>query len=250
MAVNYVDSGLGWAVDSRFFKSTPGNLAVIGGRTFYTTHNGSVIFATVYSPAIGYTGPVVISTSRDIVGYEPGGATGTGRFDYLSFTWYITSVTYWMSGNQADTSGISQKLNLTGSTAAEIGVAVLKAASVVPTEYSKTSTTKVYYNGSSKVIKRLCQIINSVARLGITHDKAFYGDLGQEAYDHSQTIGNPHQTSLADLGIENIQKQIDMLLDTVGSVDAWIDHEDDFEFVDHTDETIMFVSGSILLKLH
>lgn len=249
MAITYVDSGLGWELDADFYKIDAGNIATISGRTFYTLTRGSIVFATVYLPATGYTGPVVISTNRDFVAYEPGGVVAQGRFDYLSFTWYITQFSYWMSGNQIDSSGISQKLTIQGSSASEIGIAILKAASVVPTEYAHTSTTKIYYNGSSKVIRRLCQIINSVARLGTTHDKAFYGDLGQEAYDHSQTVGNPHGTTLADLGIENIQRQIDLLMETVGSLDYWIDYNED-SFVDHEGDELAFVTGSDLLKWH
>lgn len=250
MAVDYKDSGLGWAVDSRFYKEYAGNISTVSGRTFYTLSPGPIVFATVYLPSTGYTGPVVISTNRDLVAYEPGGIIYQGRFDYLSFTWYITQFGYWMSGNQNDSSGISQKLVISATNFAEIGTQILKAASAVPTEYARTSTTKIYYNGSSKVIKRLCQIINSVARLGTTHDKAFYGDQGQEAYEHSLTVGNPHGTTLADLGIENIQRQIDLLMDAVGSLDYWIDHENDDSFIDHEGDYLVFVSASNLLKWH
>lgn len=110
--------------------------------------------------------------------------------------------------------------------------------------------TKINYNGSSKVIRRLCEIINTVARLGTKHDEAFYGDLGQEAYDHSQTIGNPHQTTLADLGIENIQRQIDLLMEAVGSLDYWVNHDDGDNFIDHDGDYLVFLSGSNLLKWH
>ena len=249
MAVNYIDSGLGWVVDEQFYKLNAGNIATINGRTFYTLSRGSIVFATVYNGS--YTGPVVISTNRDLVAYEPGSIVSQGSFTYLGLTWYITNFGYWMSGNQIDSSGISQKLSITdAANYAALGIRVLQAAGVTPSEYAHTSTTKVYYNGSSKVIKRLCQIINSVARLGTTHATAFYGDLGQEAYDHSQTTGNPHGTTLADLGIENIQRQIDLLMDAVGSLDFWICHEDNYEFIDHDGDNLVFVSGSNLLKWH
>lgn len=249
MSTTYIDSGLGWVADERFFKSDAGNLCTISGRTFYTYQRGAIVYATVYNGS--YTGPVVISTIRDIVAYEPGSVVSQGSFKYLGLTWYITSFTYWMSGNYSDTSGLSQKLVITGTSSfSEVGIKVLKEAGVIPSDYNKTSTTKVYYNGSSKVIKRLCQIINSVAKLGTTHTTAFYGDLGQEAYDHSQAKGNPHNLTLADLGIENIQRQIELLMDTVGSLDTWRCHDGDDEFIDHEGNVIVFVSGSDLLKLH
>ena len=251
MAVNYIDSGLGWVVDEQFYKLNAGNIATISGRTFYTLSRGSIVFATVYNGS--YTGPVVISTNRDLVAYEPGGVVAQGHFDYLGFTWYITAFSYWMFGNQVDSSGISQKLTIPGSTAAEVGVAVLKAASVVPTEYSHTSTTKIYYNGSSKVIKRLCQVINSVARLGTTHDTAFFGDYGQAAYEHSQLeSGNPHNVTLEDLGIGNIKNQMRMVLDSIGSLDSWVTHASpETEYVvDHEGDYLVFLSVSNILAWH
>ncbi len=252
MAVTYVDSGQGWAVDESFFKNQRGNLCTVSGRTFYSYRDGPIIFATVYLPSTGYTGPVILSTNRDLVAYEPGGVVAQNRFDYLSFTWYITSFSYWMPGNQPDTSGISQKLVVDKTTAAEIGIAILKAASVVPTEYAKTSTTKIYYNGSSKVIKRLCQIINSVARLGTSHTTAFYGDLGQEAYEHSQIIGNAHGLTADDLGLGNINNQMRMVLDAIGAVDSWVSYDTELTyFIDHdTGDYLTFKVASNLLAWH
>lgn len=249
MAVNYADSGLGWAADEDFYKLEAGDISTVGTRTYRTLSRGPVVFATVYLPATGYTGPVVISTVRDLAAYEPGGVVSQGSFDYLSFTWYITAFSYWISGNQADSSDISQKLVLSGSTAAEVGVALLRAASVVPTEYARTSTTKIYYNGSSKVIRRLCQIINSVARLGTTHDTAFYGDQGLEAYEHSQVKGNAHDLTLADLGLEKISDQVRTLLDAVGVRRPWTRHGGE-EMKTHEGETIYFQTTAHLLEWH
>lgn len=250
MAITYADSGLGWIVDERYFKNTAGNLCTIDGRTFYTYQRGSIVYAVVYNG--NYTGPVVLSTNRDLVAYEPGGVLSQGSFKYLGMTWYITNFSYWMSGNRVDSSGLAQKLVITGTSSySELGIKVLKEAGVVPSDYANTSTTKVYYNGSSKVIRRICQVLNSVAKLGTTHTTAFYGDLGQEAYDHSKTKGNPHNLTLADLGIENIQRQVEMVMDAIGSFDTWHSHEDNAEFIDHeSGEVFAFVSSSDLLKLH
>lgn len=38
--------------------------------------------------------------------------------------------------------------------------------------------------------------------LGNDHNTAFYGDFGQKAYEHSQTRGNPHETTYTDVGAE------------------------------------------------
>jgi hypothetical protein len=46
-------------------------------------------------------------------------------------------------------------------------------------------------------------------QLGVLHTQAFYGDLGQIAYEHSNTIGNPHQTSRTDIGLGNVDNTAD-----------------------------------------
>ena len=251
MSVRYADSGQGWVVDERFYKFAPSHISTVSGRQYYTLSTGSVIFCTVYMSATGWTGPVVISTKRELAAYDPGGIVSQGSFDYLGFTWYITAFGYWFSGNQADTSGISQKLELEEATYDAVGKAILIAASVLPADYAETTTTKIYYNGNSKVIRHLCQIINNVAKLGTTHTTAFYGDLGMTAYEHSQRVsGNPHNVSLAELGIENVPRQITMILDTIGSLDQWICHGDRAEFIDHEGDQLVFVSGSNLLAWH
>lgn len=38
--------------------------------------------------------------------------------------------------------------------------------------------------------------------LGTTHTTAFYGDLGKIAWDHSQSVGNPHVTTYLDVGAD------------------------------------------------
>lgn len=109
---------------------------------------------------------------------------------------------------------------------------------------------KVHYEGESKVIKRIVELLNLKPELGGDHENAFYGDLSKEAYDHSQTTGNPHRLTLADLGIDNIQRQIDLLMDAVGSLDFWICRDDNAEFIDHDGNNLVFVSSSNLLKWH
>lgn len=45
---------------------------------------------------------------------------------------------------------------------------------------------------------------SSSLQLGETSTTAYRGDRGKTAYDHSQTIGNPHGTSKADVGLSNV----------------------------------------------
>ena len=49
-----------------------------------------------------------------------------------------------------------------------------------------------------KITRRMMELINAFegVELGETHDKAYYGDLGKEAYEHSQLrSGNPHNVT-------------------------------------------------------
>ena len=110
---------------------------------------------------------------------------------------------------------------------------------------------KIIYNGSSKVIKRIVDKLNNwtSAMLGTTHDTAYYGDLGQTAYEHSQTTGNPHGLTLDDLGIENIPRQIASMGEAIGSIDYWQDH-DETQFVDHDGDELVFHTEAQLLGWH
>ena len=112
-------------------------------------------------------------------------------------------------------------------------------------------TFTIIYNGKSKVIKRIVEKINTLPGLGRTHDTAFYGDLGQEAYEHSQIqSGNPHNVTLEELGIQNIENQLAMILDTIGSYDYWICQETDEHFIDHDGDELILIAGSNLLMWH
>ena len=113
---------------------------------------------------------------------------------------------------------------------------------------------KINYTGSSKVIRRIVDRINNITLglLGVTHDVAFYGDWGNEAYEHSKTqTGNPHNVTLEDLGIEGLPRQVEMLMNAVGSFDYWITHETEIEnIVDHDGDEFIFSSASRLLAWH
>ncbi len=114
---------------------------------------------------------------------------------------------------------------------------------------------KINYQGSSKVIKRIVDKLNNLALLGITHDDAFYGDWGNEAWEHSKLkSGNPHNVSLEELGIENLPRRVQMLLEATGSADYWGTHafvEGEPEYiVDHEGDYLMLLSAENLLAWH
>ena len=104
-------------------------------------------------------------------------------------------------------------------------------------------TYRINYKGNSKVIKRICDRINDLPGLGTQHHTAFYGDWGQEAYEHSQTTGNPHGLTLEELGIGNIVSQVTALIMASGNMDKWIvsvTGEDDSDVWDDTDDELLF----------
>lgn len=66
--------------------------------------------------------------------------------------------------------------------------------------YVDIDTNKTYrWSGSGYV-----EISASLA-LGETSSTAYRGDRGKIAYDHSQTTGNPHGTTKADIGLGNVE---------------------------------------------
>ena len=113
---------------------------------------------------------------------------------------------------------------------------------------------KINYTGSSKLLQRICERLNGVPTLGTGHDDAYYGDQGEEAWRHSLlTYGNPHCVNLEDLGIANLPNQLRMILDTIGALDSWIDHDqtEDICFItDHEGDQLVFISESNLLVWH
>lgn len=70
--------------------------------------------------------------------------------------------------------------------------------------YIAVDTNQIYrWSGSQYV-----QISSSLA-LGETAQTAYRGDRGKIAYDHSQTSGNPHGTTKADIGLGNVDNTPD-----------------------------------------
>jgi len=113
---------------------------------------------------------------------------------------------------------------------------------------------RINYTGSSKVIRRIVDRLNNIeaAMLGTRHDEAFYGDWGNEAYEHSQLReGNPHNVTLDDLGIADVPRQLALLADLVGSEDYWVTHETETEYIiDHNGDNLVLVSAARLLAWH
>lgn len=65
--------------------------------------------------------------------------------------------------------------------------------------YIATDTNITYRWGGSTYVP-----IGSDLALGETLSTAYRGDRGKTAYDHSQTSGNPHNTSKTDVGLGNV----------------------------------------------
>ena len=248
--LTYADSGEGWLVDKRFFKDISGLIATINGRSYHTVRNGALIFATVYLPN-GYTGPVVISTNEQRASYDQGSTKAQGSFEYAGYTWYITQFRYFMVGDYPDDSHVSQRLVMSSMDYTTVGIAILEAASIIREEDFTVSLEKIYYNGKSKVIKRICQLINQLHKLGTSHNDAYYGDLGQIAYEHSQTQGNPHKLTPEDLGLEKVNDQIASILEAIGSVDQWGTSAAKTDTMqDHEGNDLVFKSPARLLAWH
>ena len=60
--------------------------------------------------------------------------------------------------------------------------------------------------------------ISASLALGETNATAFRGDQGKEAYDHKNTIGNPHNTTISDLGITASLTEVNYLKGVTNSV--------------------------------
>ena len=103
---------------------------------------------------------------------------------------------------------------------------------------------KIEYTGSSKLLRRICEKLNAVPILGTGHDDAYYGDQGEQAYQHSLTRGNPHGLTLEDLGLADVLDQLHMLLEATGIRVTWTRHTNDEPITTHEGEEIYFQSIS------
>lgn len=130
----------------------------------------------------------------------------------------------------------------------------------------------IQYNGRDKWMKRVCELLNTVAgkitdvkvngesvidadgvaqvsvpELGEAHNEAYPGDLGKEANDHAHlTSGNPHNVTLEDLGIGDIKDQIRLIMEAIGMQQNWADKDGNL-MVTKDGEEIMFKTSAKLL---
>jgi hypothetical protein len=103
---------------------------------------------------------------------------------------------------------------------------------------------KVFYEGESKVIRRIVELLNLKPELGEGHEDAYFGDLSKEAYEHSQLrSGNPHRVTLADLGLEGILDKINAIMLAIGMTRSWVTHANE-TIVDHNGAPIWFHGAS------
>jgi hypothetical protein len=65
------------------------------------------------------------------------------------------------------------------------------------------TTTNIQYRWSGSIYVST----GSSLALGETQNSAYRGDRGKIAYDHSQVTGNPHSTTLSDLGIGKVENK-------------------------------------------
>lgn len=134
----------------------------------------------------------------------------------------------------------------------------------------------INYDGKSKVIKRICWILNnklakvqdvrrnnvsvldeetgianvSVPELGTGENEAYPGNLGDEAYQHSLlTEGNPHHVTAHDLGLDTLQDQITALAEAIGTVSYWESHTHG-TLTDHDLEPLQFHTTARILEWH
>jgi len=99
---------------------------------------------------------------------------------------------------------------------------------------------KIYYEGESKALKRMAELINRKPETGEGHEDAYYGDYSKEAYEHSQLrSGNPHNVTLADLGLEGILDKINAIMLAIGMMRGWITHNNE-TITDHDGAVICF----------
>lgn len=70
--------------------------------------------------------------------------------------------------------------------------------------YIAIDTNLTYRWGGSSYV-----VMSSSLALGETSETAYRGDRGKTAYDHSQTIGNPHGTTKGDIGLGNVDNTSD-----------------------------------------
>lgn len=109
---------------------------------------------------------------------------------------------------------------------------------------------KLYFNGESKILKRITELLNRKPETGEGHEDAYYGDYSKEAYVHSQLrSGNPHNVTAVDLGLGDIRDQINALAEAIGTVSYWDSHAHG-TLTDHDLEPLQFHTNARILEYH
>lgn len=107
---------------------------------------------------------------------------------------------------------------------------------------------KVYYEGESKALKRIAEVLNRKPETGEGHEDAYYGDYSKEAYEHSQLrSGNPHNVTQADLGLERVLDEINAIMQAIGAMDYWESNNHGY-ITDDEEEKIEFETSARILE--
>ena len=99
---------------------------------------------------------------------------------------------------------------------------------------------RIFYEGASKALRRMAEFINRKPELGETHEDAYYGDHGKDAYDHSQlTSGTPHHVTADDIGLGSVLARLEAIMYVLGMMQNWITHRGE-QITDHSGNNIVF----------
>lgn len=99
---------------------------------------------------------------------------------------------------------------------------------------------KIHFEGENKTLRRMAELLNRKPEIGEGHEDAYHGDLSKEAYEHSQLrSGNPHNVTLADLGLDGILDKINAIMLAIGMTRSWITHNSE-TITDHEGVAIWF----------
>lgn len=259
MPIYYADSGRGWYCDSRYYKNHIGLLATINGRDYKKKEAGACICVTAYNSTSGNTGVIVISDVLNEATYSTmsGTAVPHSAFQYGGLTWYISTFSYWQIGQYGETSGKTMYVTISGSDYTAIGQYIMSLVSLQTESVFLRFLKKINYNGDSKVIRRLCQIVSNL-------DDRFmkievYDTNNNGVVDNSERVNNhtvetdvPTNALFTDTvyddtevraDIRQLQNNVLLLMNEIfhSEVDYLVDHQGNY-IVDHEGNRIVVES--------
>jgi hypothetical protein len=88
--------------------------------------------------------------------------------------------------------------------------------------------------------------ISASLALGETSETAYRGDRGKTAYEHSQTIGNPHGTTKADIGLGNVNNTSDLDKPISNATQTALDLKADLSVINN----LQIGGRNLITKLH